>query len=198
MLSSVLLSQSAYRVQAWKNGLGQTEEICRDSEEPYRWRVSLATLEASGPFSQFPNYDRSLVHLGTAPIHFKHGEKRKIVPPFTPYSFRGEDETSVEVNAPGLDFGLIVKRQAARGSIYTSRALEKEELQFPLPAQEHFLFCCTGSLEVFEPNSQRRWTLEPRDCLWVTRRGDTEYLNLRAQGLAARNAALWTVVHLNL
>jgi uncharacterized protein len=196
MLSSVLLSPSAYRVQTWKNGLGQTEEICRDSEEPYRWRLSLATLEASGPFSSFPDYDRSLVHLGTAPIQFKHSGKTSVVPPFTPHCFRGEEETSVEIENPALDFGLLVNRHTAKGTIYPTRARKNEELQFPLPAQEHFLFCCSGSLEVYEPHSQRRWTLAPRECLWLTRRGETEYLNLRARGLGERNAALWTVVHL--
>jgi environmental stress-induced protein Ves len=197
MLSSVLLTEEAYRVQNWKNGLGQTEEICRDSEDPYRWRVSLATLEASGPFSHFPNYDRSLVHLGSSPILFKHGEKANQVPPFTPYGFRGEDETSVEIEAPALDFGLLVKRGAAKGSIYPFRAGKKDEHQFPLSAQEHFLFCCSGSLEVYEPHSQKSWELSPRHCLWLSRRGETEYLNLRAQGLGERNAALWVVVHLS-
>ncbi|GAB3451244.1 HutD family protein [Kineococcus endophyticus] len=41
----------------WRNGLGTTREVHRDE----RWRLSIATITAPGPFSVFPGVDRTVV-----------------------------------------------------------------------------------------------------------------------------------------
>ena len=46
----------------WRNGLGVTLEIAREpaAGSEFLWRLSLATVEDSGPFSSYPGYQRSV------------------------------------------------------------------------------------------------------------------------------------------
>ena len=59
-----------YRRMRWKNGLGETLEIAIAPEwaalERFDWRVSMARVEAAGPFSAFPGIDRTLTVLDGA------------------------------------------------------------------------------------------------------------------------------------
>ena len=66
----------------WKNGLGETIELAKDSDEPFNWRISRATLEQSGPFSNFPHYDRHLIVIHGPKIILSHsdGMKRHVSP----------------------------------------------------------------------------------------------------------------------
>ena len=49
---------------AWKNGGGETAEIAVFPEgacyDDFHWRLSMARIAADGPFSTFPNVDRTL------------------------------------------------------------------------------------------------------------------------------------------
>jgi hypothetical protein len=60
-----IIRQSSYTASAWKNGGGTTHEAIRvpAGGDSFRWRVSLATIEVSGPFSDFAGYRRSMVLL---------------------------------------------------------------------------------------------------------------------------------------
>lgn len=49
----------------WRNGGGTTRIVAVDpadatGEQPFRWRVSIATIEQDGPFSEFPGIERTL------------------------------------------------------------------------------------------------------------------------------------------
>ena len=60
-----LLSSLAYRMVPWKNGGGATAEIAVDPEgagwDEFNWRVAIADIRESGPFSSFPGVDRSIL-----------------------------------------------------------------------------------------------------------------------------------------
>ena len=66
-----LLSALAYRVQPWKNGGGTTTEIATHPDgagwDDFLWRVGIADIERSGPFSSFPGVDRSIMLLDCPP-----------------------------------------------------------------------------------------------------------------------------------
>ena len=68
------LKSSDSRALIWKNGKGTTSEIAIDPEganfatEPFSWRLSSASVLQSGPFSEFPGYDRYLVLIEGDPI----------------------------------------------------------------------------------------------------------------------------------
>lgn len=62
-----LLTPLAYRVKPWKNGGGTTTDIAVYPEgagwDDFLWRVGIADIRQSGPFSSFPGIDRSIMLL---------------------------------------------------------------------------------------------------------------------------------------
>jgi len=54
------LPRFGYTPMPWRNGVGVTQEIAREPAqgEPFIWRLSLATIAVSGPFSSYPGYQR--------------------------------------------------------------------------------------------------------------------------------------------
>lgn len=65
------LSPVAYRRQPWKNGGGTTTEMVVHPEgagwDDFQWRVGIADIGRSGPFSVFPGIDRSIMLLHCPP-----------------------------------------------------------------------------------------------------------------------------------
>src|SRR5438445_12789240 len=57
----------------WKNGGGITHEMIRvpATGDPFLWRVSIAQIDASGPFSSFTGYSRKMVLLRGAGLRLK-------------------------------------------------------------------------------------------------------------------------------
>ena len=71
-MSLTLIPQSGFSVMPWKNGGGTTIEIAVSPHgaglDDFDWRVSMAHVASHGPFSLFPNIDRTLAVLsGAAP-----------------------------------------------------------------------------------------------------------------------------------
>jgi environmental stress-induced protein Ves len=60
--SAVHLRRDQYRSMPWRNGSGVTLEIAREAaaDSEFLWRLSLATVANSGPFSSYPGYRRSV------------------------------------------------------------------------------------------------------------------------------------------
>ncbi|RUU10282.1 HutD family protein, partial [Mesorhizobium sp. M7A.T.Ca.TU.009.01.3.2] len=62
-----ILRAAEYRSMPWKNGGGVTTEIAVSPSgaglDDFDWRVSMARVELSGPFSQFAGIDRTLAVL---------------------------------------------------------------------------------------------------------------------------------------
>lgn len=62
-----LLHPLAYRVKPWKNGGGTTTEIAIHPEgagwDDFLWRIGIADIRQSGPFSNFPGVNRSILLL---------------------------------------------------------------------------------------------------------------------------------------
>ena len=106
-----LLKPSQYRTFPWKNGGGVTAEIAADAESsPPAWRLSLATIERDGPFSDFRGYDRTIVALDDGvtltvdgnEVHLQRHE---------PFEFRGESIVGAHVaQGPTQDLNVMTLR----------------------------------------------------------------------------------------
>ncbi|MEQ1344100.1 HutD/Ves family protein [Acinetobacter seifertii] len=60
-----LIRADQYTKMLWKNGAGFTLEIARSQgEADFDWRISMADVTTSGPFSLFPNKQRIISVLG--------------------------------------------------------------------------------------------------------------------------------------
>lgn len=92
----------------WNNGGGTTCELFK-LQNPFVFRLSVATVNSDGPFSLFPLIDRTLILLeGNG---FKLNNKalhRK----FEPIYFYGEDKIHCElIEGKNLDFNIMVDRR---------------------------------------------------------------------------------------
>ena len=71
-----VIRKAAFTATPWKNGGGITHEALRmpPSGDPFRFRVSVAHIDASGPFSEFAEYNRKMVLLKGAGIDLRFGD----------------------------------------------------------------------------------------------------------------------------
>ena len=102
----------------WKNGQGVTHEIAREpaSGVQFLWRLSLAEVAASGDFSLFPGYDRTiaLVSGEGMELAFEEAPTKRLDRPMQPFAFKGEWHCrSRLLGGPCRDLNLMVDRAHA-------------------------------------------------------------------------------------
>jgi environmental stress-induced protein Ves len=71
-----IIRKSSFTASPWKNGGGITHEAIRvpAGGGAFRWRVSVAHIDASGPFSEFAGYRRTMVLLRGAGIELRFAD----------------------------------------------------------------------------------------------------------------------------
>lgn len=113
-----IVHRSAFESLPWKNGGGITHEAMRvpQTGDPFRWRVSVAHIEASGPFSDFSGYVRRMVLLrGTGvALKFDGGGSRELRSVGEWVEFDGARPTYCElIDGPCVDLNLMVAESIA-------------------------------------------------------------------------------------
>jgi uncharacterized protein len=108
-----IIRKSAFISVPWKNGGGITHEAMRMPEtgDTFRWRVSIAHIDSSGPFSDFSGYQRIMVLLrGTGvSLRFNAGESRELRSVGQLVEFDGAGQTYCELlDGPCVDLNLMV------------------------------------------------------------------------------------------
>ncbi|HEU4775513.1 MAG TPA: HutD family protein [Telluria sp.] len=101
----------------WKNGGGSTTEIAiappGAALDAFEWRISLATIAASGPFSTFPGIDRTLALVDGPGVVLEIGDEGRFVlseqDPIV--EFAGESAVSATLaGGPTTDFNVMTRR----------------------------------------------------------------------------------------
>jgi uncharacterized protein len=71
-----IVRKSSFTARPWKNGGGMTHEAIRfpADGDAFAWRVSVAHIDASGPFSDFAAYNRKMVLLKGEGIELKFAD----------------------------------------------------------------------------------------------------------------------------
>lgn len=122
-----LLSPTDYRTMPWKNGLGITREIAalRSAEDQasgrFAWRLSMADVTASAPFSPFPGCDRVIVLLSGDGmlLHSDEGGSHRLDQPLLPYAFSGDVSTDCRLLGGACrDFNVMVDRARAQAAVH--------------------------------------------------------------------------------
>jgi environmental stress-induced protein Ves len=74
-----VIRKDTFSRTAWKNGGGVTHEAIRvpTTGEPFLWRVSVAHIEKSGPFSDFDGYERKMLLLQGRGLKLRFGDGRR-------------------------------------------------------------------------------------------------------------------------
>ncbi len=116
-----IIRSSEYRRMPWKNGGGETVEIAISpadaSLDAFDWRVSMAHVASSGPFSRFPGVDRTLVVLAGTGIRLKVAGRGAVsidreTPPFV---FSGDQPAEADlIGGPIDDLNAMTRRASHR------------------------------------------------------------------------------------
>jgi len=116
-----IIRPSEYRRMPWKNGGGETVEIAVEpagaSLDAFDWRVSMAHVAASGPFSRFAGVDRTLAVLEGSGIRLSVGGRERVplrrdTPPF---GFSGDDPAEAELIDGAIeDLNVMTRRGSHR------------------------------------------------------------------------------------
>jgi environmental stress-induced protein Ves len=113
-------NHSHFKIMPWKNGGGLTTElyIIHDPKNPsdFLFRLSKAFVESSGPFSLFPDTERTLILLQGGGFHLKASSFEKILAS-TLESFVFSGKEAIEctlIKDACIDFNIMIKNQFGR------------------------------------------------------------------------------------
>ena len=119
------ITPEQYLRQPWKNGGGSTTELIKQVvDSQLLWRLSIAAVEQSGPFSDFSGFDRTIMLLKGNGMVLSIGDatgqaiEYRIDHRYTPFEFAGEAKTHCRlIDGPVEDFNLMVDRHRDRKSV---------------------------------------------------------------------------------
>jgi environmental stress-induced protein Ves len=143
------ITPADHRIMPWKNGLGFTREIAIDppgasmNDAGFRWRLSIATVDQSGPFSSFPGIDRTIMVITGKGMELTVAGQapQRLDRCFQPFSFSGDAVTECKlIDGPILDFNLMVNRKNLTARTTVSRWVAPARLVMNAPiAMLHLL-----------------------------------------------------------
>ncbi|MES2357480.1 MAG: HutD family protein [Gemmatimonadota bacterium] len=182
-----ILKSNEYRRMPWRNGRGETAEVAISPTgatlEDFDWRVSMARIEGDGPFSIFPQTDRTLAVLRGDGLRLSIAGSSPIDQTFNsePLSFPGDVAVSATLlGAAVTDLNVMTRRERSRHSMRRLRIAGSVEV--PLEAPLALLICAEGSLQI-EMNAETT-TLMALDSLLVEEGPATLRISSDASALA--------------
>jgi uncharacterized protein len=119
------LPAEGYRRMRWRNGAGTTTEIAVSPAgsglDEFEWRLAIADLDRSGPFSSFPGVERLLMVLPPGEVTLDIDGRLQAMAPMDIVAFPGESTVSARLaSGPARDLNLMLRRGRAQA---TMRAL---------------------------------------------------------------------------
>lgn len=123
----------------WKNGGGSTREVLSwppgAGFDSFDWRVSIASIAASGPFSVFPGVDRSIMLLDGDGVRLQgRGIDHRLATPHAPFAFSGDEAIDCTLlGGASTDFNVMGRRARGQARVQVLRAAAA------LPALPHGL-----------------------------------------------------------
>lgn len=108
-----LFNSASLPVSRWRNGGGETREIVSYpvGKVDFDWRISIATIAASGDFSPFPGIDRIITLLDGEVELYSDGALRQRLVVNQPWAFQGEEPISARLTAGAShDFNIMARR----------------------------------------------------------------------------------------
>lgn len=135
------LAFAKYRAVPWRNGGGITSEIAVEPEGAtvdtrFLWRLSLARIDRSGPFSAFEGYDRTIALVTGAGMKLDFGTRgsARVDKLMQPLAFSGEWAPGCELlGGPTEDFNVMTDRARIRHRVERVEASPAARAVTPAP-----------------------------------------------------------------
>lgn len=135
----------------WKNGKGETIQIGIHPEdaslEDFDWRVSIATVDSDGPFSQFPGIDRTISILTGEGIVLSVADRdpARLTQNSAPFAFPADVTSSATLIGGAItDLNVMVRRTEFAANVQRLRIDDVLELR--ASAGETLLLCAEGQI----------------------------------------------------
>ena len=115
-----ILRREHYRRMPWKNGGGLTEEVIAwppsSDMGSFDWRISIAHVDADGPFSRFAGIDRTIALLDGGGLCLDLPDRTIVLDPESePFAFSGDlDIASRNIDGPTVDLNVMTQRSRFR------------------------------------------------------------------------------------
>jgi uncharacterized protein len=154
----VHLRPERYRSMPWRNGMGVTLEIAREpaAGEDFRWRLSLATVTSSGPFSNYAGYRRSVTLIEGVGFQLRVGGQDPLVLDRVGATALFPGDASAHctlINGPATDISLMVRDPGSIVSVVRIQAAAP--LNVPLEAGAlKAVFCLQGDTSLMPPDDR--------------------------------------------
>jgi environmental stress-induced protein Ves len=163
-----IIRPDAHRVMRWKNGFGTTTEIAIDPPAAdvggrFRWRLSIADVERSGPFSAFPGYERTIMVIAGNGMDLAIGDRpaRRLDRLFESFAFSGDSAAECRLlDGPIRDFNLMVERSSLRAGLEVLQ-LDATPRSFDLASGDRIVHCFDGVIELALHAGALAETLQP-------------------------------------
>ena len=169
-LPLVVLRSENYHRMAWANGGGTTHQVVTHPPESglaeFEWRVSLADIDRSGPFSVFPGIDRILMVIdGPGMALDIDGQVTELLP-LKPIAFPGEAQTTSDLIAgPTRDLNVMTRRGLCSATV-TLLSLAADVELTPTGSSVTIALVVDGWVRVDRPTSTM---LDVRDAVLIDR-----------------------------
>jgi environmental stress-induced protein Ves len=154
--------RAALAASPWKNGGGVTREIAcwppGAGMDDFQWRLSIATIAASGPFSAFAGVDRIIALLDGPGVRLASDDgaiDHALTRPLEPFSFPGEAAIhSTVLGTASSDFNVMTRRSLLRAQLQVLRACASVA-----PAAHGMLLAVQGGWHAYAVDSraEHRW-----------------------------------------
>jgi environmental stress-induced protein Ves len=107
----------------WANGGGTTYQVAAGPDgadlDSFDWRLSLADVDAGGPFSCFPGVERILMVVDGEGMELEVDGRLVPLGPLDPVQFDGAADTSCTLTSgPTRDLNLMTRRGRCTGSVH--------------------------------------------------------------------------------
>ena len=140
----------------WSNGGGVTTECFAHREEGsdrILWRISMAGVDADGPFSHFAGYDRILVLMEGQGLRLSHrdGTEHDLCNVYDLAYFGGDAETHASLaGGPVQDFNVIADRSTFRPAVTVIQSGSNNRLS--ISASVLAVFAIDNDLLIADPD----------------------------------------------
>lgn len=109
----------------WRNGGGITREVLRlpagAPVDGFAARISIADVDASGPFSAYPGIDRIIMLVGGSSMLLTVDGVPTELLPLRPFAFAGDTTTIGEISSPTRDLNVMTDRGRAAATMEVVR-----------------------------------------------------------------------------
>ena len=183
----------------WRNGGGVTRELVAwPPEGEWQWRMSVAEVEANGPFSRFEGVQRWFAVLRGAGVALDiAGAHHTLIADSAPLAFDGAAPADCQLlNGSTQDFNLMVRVSAARAAVRSAqvkeepakRAGDTEQNALPpslfeveeAPSARMLRITRPTRITLGAPKTIAIWAINT----WATARFDSEIIKIPPQSLA--------------